>query len=306
MKIVAPIDGSSSADVVLDVLLGQAWPPGTKITLLCVVKKGASPAEATRILDEKALLLRDNLPVCQVSTEIVQGDPKAQIIEATKTFSSDLVVMGTRGRKGLELLLGSVSQGVLMQSTCPVLIAKVNSDVSQSVIREGFKSVVVAIDNSLFSRAAVDWMTKVSWGQNTTFKLVAAIQPLAELFAGEVNPSLIKGLTAEQAALFGSAKDELRRMSMKLANALGDRSRITTEVGEGDPREFILRSAAAVSADLIVVGSHGKTGLTKLLLGSVSQAVALHASCSVVVIKGLVSKGQSSPLRHTGQFTKPQ
>lgn len=307
MKIIAPIDGTPSAEVLLDVLLGQRWQPGTEIKLLSVVKKGASKDlenDAAAMLQEKISVLQPKLKNCRILSEVAQGEAKAQIVDATKSWPADLVIMGTRGHKGLDLvLMGSVSQGVLMQSTSPVLIAKAKPDTEQE-LRKGFHNVIVAIDNSPFSRAAIDWVAKMSWPEDVRIRLVAAIQPLAELFAGEANANLIKGLTAEQAALFEAAKEELQIQSARLGLLVKNSSQITTQVGEGDAREFILNAAASFSADLIVVGSHGKTGLTKLLLGSVSQAVALHAPCSVAVVKSSLARTKNTSARQTGQFTK--
>jgi nucleotide-binding universal stress UspA family protein len=60
---------------------------------------------------------------------------------------------------------------------------------------------------------------------------------------------------------------------------------VDTEVREGDPRTAIVDAADEWQADLIVVGSHGRTGLTRLVMGSVAQAVVAHAHCSVEVVR---------------------
>jgi nucleotide-binding universal stress UspA family protein len=65
----------------------------------------------------------------------------------------------------------------------------------------------------------------------------------------------------------------------------GDRLRVSTEIVRGHPKHAIIDEAEAWDADLIVVGSHGYRGLTKLWLGSVSQAVASHAKCSVEIVR---------------------
>jgi nucleotide-binding universal stress UspA family protein len=100
------------------------------------------------------------------------------------------------------------------------------------------------------------------------------------------------------------AKTELTKLSTDLAASVGAKN-VTIEVGEGDPKDVILNIATAWSADLIVMGSHGRTGLDKLLLGSVSQAVALHAPCSVAIIRGIIAKGKSQQ-RQTGMFSMPK
>jgi nucleotide-binding universal stress UspA family protein len=70
----------------------------------------------------------------------------------------------------------------------------------------------------------------------------------------------------------------------------GNNFEITGDIVEGSPKRAILDEAEAWVADLIVVGSHGRRGLDRFLLGSVSQAVALHAHCSVEIVRARAAK----------------
>ena len=92
-------------------------------------------------------------------------------------------------------------------------------------------------------------------------------------------------------------------MAQELAAKVGA-DRVSIEVGEGDPREAILNIAATSSSDLIVMGSHGRTGLTKIFMGSVSQAVSVHAPCAVAIVRGIVPKGKTT-MQQTGMFALP-
>ncbi len=308
MKIIAPIDSSDSAESTLSALVGTKWQAGTEIKLLSVKhqehSKGSHSEDTINIesvLTNKADELKKRLQDCTISTEIAQGDPKTQIAEVAKHWPSDLIVMGTRGKKGLDaIFLGSVSQGVLLQAHCPVIIAKKAPDEQHA--HEGFKSIVLSVDNSAYARAALTWLMNINWGENTVFKLVTAIPPLAEFFSGEMNPVLVSGLVEEHKSLFEKATRELQEMAKKLTEATGP-GRVSTAIVDGDPREVILNVALSCNADLIVMGSHGKTGLTRLLLGSVSRAISQQAPCAVAVIKGLVPKGQPNTLQRTGRFS---
>jgi UDP-N-acetylmuramate-alanine ligase len=97
------------------------------------------------------------------------------------------------------------------------------------------------------------------------------------------------------------AENELKKLSAELEENFKAEN-ISNEVIVGDPRESILQTAATAKADLIVMGSHGRTGLTKLFIGSVSQAIAGHAPCSVAVIRGVVPKGKVGALNQSGLF----
>ncbi len=81
--------------------------------------------------------------------------------------------------------------------------------------------------------------------------------------------------TRRAEALVTKVADELRSKNLK----------VTTTVEQGDPKSKIIDAASKWRADLIVVGSHGRTGLEHFLLGSVSEAVARHAGCSVEIVR---------------------
>jgi len=104
--------------------------------------------------------------------------------------------------------------------------------------------------------------------------------------------------------LNGIAGAALQEMAAELSVAFGQEN-VTTQIGRGDPREVILHTQAAWGADLIVLGAHGKTGLTRLMLGSVSQSIAGHAPCAVAVVRGIVPPNQVSGNRKTGMFSLP-
>jgi nucleotide-binding universal stress UspA family protein len=99
---------------------------------------------------------------------------------------------------------------------------------------------------------------------------------------------------ATEFALAGATLDDVKRqetaaaeaLTLRVANTLKSAD-LTTEtvVREGDPRSVIVDEAEDWKADLIVVGSHGRTGLKRWLLGSVTQAVVAHAPCSVEVVR---------------------
>ncbi len=300
MKIIVAIDGSQGSEATVDALENIQLASGTEVKLLIVIE----PYKDALVLATEALKgmseeLQKRLVGCTVTYEVAQGDAKSQITEIAKQWSATLIIMGSRGKKGLELMLmGSVSQGVLTQAPCPVIIAK-TSDVKN--IKNGFKNILITVDNSDFSQAALSWLSGIQWGPNTQFKLVTIVQPLVDSFDSVGNITDATLLTRQHDDLIELAKTELDKLATELATSVGQQN-VTNEVGEGEPKDAILNIAAAWSADLIVMGSHGRTGLDKLLLGSVSQAVALHAPCSVAIVRGIITKGQNKQ-RQTGLFS---
>ncbi len=322
MKILAAIDGSFQSEAAIDALVSFKWTGGTEIILFTVLKApdmgfGKKAGDQSQVMKEMAAATADTLkgmatdlektlPGSRVTFQIAQGEAKGEILEAAKANAVDMIIMGSRGHKGMELiLLGSVSQGVLMQAQCPVVIVKSEPDSDAPNLQEGFKNVLLTVDNSPYSRAALAWVKTLNWSASTRFKLVTVVQPLTDSFSSEESAVRATSITRQHDSLHAMARTELESMAQDLIDAVGP-GRVTTQVGEGDARELILHVAANWSADLIVMGSHGRTGLTKLLLGSVSHAVAVHGYCSVAIVKGVVPKGQGAKQQQTGMFRVPE
>jgi nucleotide-binding universal stress UspA family protein len=140
--------------------------------------------------------------------------------------------------------------------------------------------ILLAIDGSSHSQDAVNEIARRPWPSKTTIRVLSVIQPYTP--------------PATEIVLAGSTLEDIRRQQTSEAEGLTTRAAdvlkaagvsAETVVREGDPRSAIVDEADEWAADLIVVGSHGRTGLTRWLLGSVAQAVVGHAPCSVEVVR---------------------
>jgi len=153
-------------------------------------------------------------------------------------------------------------------------------------------NVLLAVDGSEQSRAAVDALAARPWPEGTNVRVLYVIpSPMLAPPMPEPPPALAIGPAApiwppavmEMRKEFGQQADTLvSRIAQELeAQGLAaDKS-----VHEGDPRTEIVEEAKRWPADLIVVGSHGYTGLKRWLLGSVAQSVVSHAPCSVEIVR---------------------
>lgn len=304
MKVIVAIDGSQSSEHAIDALINMEIPPGSEIKLLIAVEPYEDAiAKSSEALQAMAAELQAKLVTHTVKFEVAQGDAKSRIIEVAKDWSADLIVMGSRVRKGLELvLIGGVSQGVLTQSPCPVVLAKAPA---RQNLMSAFKNILVTVDNSDYTKAALTWISTMQWRADTNFRLLTIVPLMSASFEliGDPNADALN-LSRHREDLVSLANTELSKIAAELSTGLGSQN-VTTKVGEGDPKDLILANAEEWPADLIVMGSHGRTGLDKLLLGSVSQAVALRAPCSVAIVTGLIAKGGKGQQRQTGMFTIP-
>jgi nucleotide-binding universal stress UspA family protein len=139
--------------------------------------------------------------------------------------------------------------------------------------------IVIGIDDSPHSQAALQWVRKMPWPADTRIVLVSAAEVAAYLFVDPAGASVYDQIHREQLAaceqLIAKARGELAPSGLP----------VNGHVEHGDAREVIVRTAEVERADLVVVGSHGRTGLPKLMMGSVASHVVTHAPCTVVVVK---------------------
>ena len=140
--------------------------------------------------------------------------------------------------------------------------------------------VLIGVDDSAHSRAAVEFVRRMTWPKGSKAIVVSVVQPpvlaYSEIYAPTMLPMEgLEDITRMHQDIASKAEHELQAGSL------------TTEarVLQGDPRTTLIETAHSEHVDLIVVGSHGRTGLAKLLIGSVASHVVTHAPCSVLVVK---------------------
>lgn len=141
--------------------------------------------------------------------------------------------------------------------------------------------ILIAIDGSDFSQAAVESVIARPWSAGTEIKVLHVVEP-PSLLMGREMAAYDPEFEAVWKALREQAKDLVTKAAEKLRAA---KLNVSTALMEGDPKSSIIDAANEWPANLIVVGSHGRKGLDRFLMGSVSEAVVRHARCSVEVIR---------------------
>lgn len=141
--------------------------------------------------------------------------------------------------------------------------------------------IVLGVDDSACSEAAVQWVKRMSWPRDTTVFVLSVARPPVGAYAEAYvpQPNFVAQVMEQEVRLH----QELSTRIERTLQAAGFTT--TARVAEGDPRVTLVEAARAERADLIVIGSHGRSGISKLLLGSVANYVVTHAPCSVVVVK---------------------
>jgi nucleotide-binding universal stress UspA family protein len=140
--------------------------------------------------------------------------------------------------------------------------------------------ILLAIDGSTASQSAVDEIARRPWPASSVLRIISVVSPHDpgggdSLTAAATSVELMGDHDADPRLIATRAADRLRRPGMP----------VEVVTRQGNPASTIVEEAAEWNADLIVLGSYGRTGLKVLLLGSVARAVVTHAPCSVEVVR---------------------
>lgn len=141
--------------------------------------------------------------------------------------------------------------------------------------------ILLAIDDSKYSEAAIETVIEQARAQETEVRVLHVVEPPTLLVAREMggyDPALENAWESQRHqadVVVAKAVEVLRARGLK----------VTAAVEDGDPKSKILDVAEEWQADLIVLGSHGQKGLSRFLMGSIPDAVARHAHCSVEIVR---------------------
>ncbi len=144
-------------------------------------------------------------------------------------------------------------------------------------------NVLLAMDDSPHSFAALEAVLARPWPDGSRVKVVSVVEPFHPEYAGWHTSYVPLALEAQK-ELLESTKKLVADGEIRLKEKFGQ-DKVSAEVLEGYIKDKILEIARDWPADLIVLGSHGRRGFTRFLLGSVSEAVVSHAPCSVEIVK---------------------
>jgi nucleotide-binding universal stress UspA family protein/uncharacterized membrane protein YfcA len=192
-------------------------------------------------------------------TELRQGNqPYKEIVRLADDIRADVIVMGRRGRRGLaRMMVGESTRNVIGYADCSVLVVPKAAGVWR-------KRIVLATDGSRHSDMAAVVAGELAKKCALPISVVSVLRPQFD-----------ETRRAEGRAAMERVKAALQAEGTAVEGA----------VLEGDPAAQITEFAQACGADLIVLGSHGRTGLGRLLVGSVSERVIGQATCPVMVVK---------------------
>jgi len=203
---------------------------------------------------------------------IRSGDSAAhEVISHCNEHDIDVVILGTRGRTGIgRLLLGSVAERVVREAPCPVLT------VPSRAPDDAVARVLAAVDLSEYSRSVIEHAVALANLHDARLDLLHVVQdvsvPLS--YSPELAPVMVPGMEER-------AWQALRELLNQIDPHLVEKAHINI----GYPATEILRFAENEGVSLIVMATHGLTGIQHLLIGSVAEKVVRKAPCPVLTVR---------------------
>lgn len=279
--ILFPTDGSDAAETALEAAIDVAAAHDATLHVLYVADTNQPSlsnvqGQVTDVLEgqgrdivEEAGASARNAGVDTVE-EVVQGGPSRTICDYVDDRGIDLVVMGTRGSRDIErIILGSVTERVVRNGGAPVLVVPPESDREYPP-----ESVLVGSDGSDGSGAAVDEGLGIADAAGATLHLVSVLE------------SNVLGIDLGSSQIDEAREQRDEELFAPVKQRADDRGvAVETAVEEGDVVDRLNAYVDANDIGLVVVGTHGRTGIDRRILGSVTENLMRSASVPVLSVR---------------------
>ncbi len=278
-KILVAVDGSESGRNALRQAFRLAVDEKCWITVVSVIPPYAGELDLTGVRDVRATLAKpceDALHEAQtladqeralIKTVCEEGETYERIVDLAEAENVGIIVMGRKGRGRFErALVGSVTARVIGHAQRDVLVVPEKATV-------GWKSILVATDGSKYSAEAVDKAVAFAKAYGGSLKVISVVDVPTEFYAEA--PKAVEDMIRKAKEYTAAVRKQ----------AEADGVPVESFVGEAEAWEAVVTLAREQAVDLIVMGSHGRTGLRRLLMGSVTEKVIGNAPCPVLVAK---------------------
>lgn len=278
-KILVAIDGSDSSIHALSESFKLATNEKSWITVTSVVPSYEGDLSLVGVGDvlssmrkpcEDALHEAERLAEAEgalIKTVCEEGKTYERIVDLAEAENCDLIVLGRRGLRRFEkALMGSVTARVIGYSHRDVLVVPRDTTI-------GWQRILVATDGSRFSKIAVERAIDFAKSYGGELRVISIVDVPPEFYAEA--PNAVDDMIDKAKGYVKDIRTHSESAGVKSAGF----------VGEGEAYQIITDTAKKENVNVIVMGSHGRTGLKRLLMGSVTEKVIGHAPCPVLVVK---------------------
>ncbi len=289
-RILFATDFSACADRAMGyaVTLAAAWKAELCVMTVLELYPGMDPdytvnkmfldharTEATRQLDAVQARLKGDGQA--IATRIEIGIPSQAVQTVAQSTAADLVVVGTHGRTGLDhVLIGSTAERVVRMAPCPVLAVKVDKGERGATATVGIKRIVVPIDLSSCSLDALEYATQFAKHIGASITILHAMEPVA--YGLDFSLSHAKEWKRQREYLE-------ERLTVLTACLTSSGVKTDHVLKPGVPADSITSYVTQQRYDLMIMGTHGRRGISHILVGSIAGAMLRHAPCPVLTVR---------------------
>jgi nucleotide-binding universal stress UspA family protein len=294
-KLLIPLDGSRTAERALPYARYLAQEKNVLVELLAVVDVANM---ATHMTAERALHLdtmvedavrasekylqaiAGTLAAAKINTLVDTGRPEEVIIEKAAAEQDTLITMASHGRSGMNRwLLGSVAEKVLRGATNPVLLIRAREDIRTEDVPT-LKSLIVPLDGSDLAERVFPSAIELAKQRNLEIVLLRTYNIPTTAYAGVEGyalplDDLLKGMRDEACAYLENKVADVKKLGA---------ARVSFAAKEGFPADEIISFAKNLPGGLIAMSTHGRSGIRRWVLGSVTETVVRHSANPVLVI----------------------
>ncbi len=319
-QILVPLDGSALAEMSIPHAISLAYATSSTITLLRSVPPlymtlpmaggfpassevweaaAEEPEHAREYLAGLAARIRSEVDDLVIETEVVDGDPASAIVHYAEQHPGiKLIAMATHGRSGVSRwIFGSVAEKILQSSPVPLLIVRPPSgeeaNLKLSLLSPRYDKILVPLDGSEFAEHALEQAEVIACSSGATLVLLTVEHTLHESILAETRSGVERVAASWEKKQAEEYLREVARQSMEgqhgtTLHAIETQQahlKVQTQISFGDPAEEILKAGAQDRVDMIVMTTHGRSGLKRLWLGSVAVKVVRGTTLPVLLVR---------------------
>lgn len=292
MKVLIALDATSRCGEIVTELVSRPWAEDTSFLVVHVLDPfpyAKAPISLKRAKEDAANQLKAaSKKICAggwaLATKVLIGRARKELPKIVADWKADLLVVGSNESGALtRILLGSTARAVLRHAPCSVEIVRPQPPEGRMDLSTGMR-VLVATDGSAFSMEALKSVASRPWPEGSEFKVISLPEPFMPL--GEFPYFELAEVEKLNEASVRDAERYAEEGAALLTKAGWKATTAETPLPRDSDAREIVKEAERWNARMVVLGSHGRRGFDRLTLGSVSEHVALHAPCSVEVIRG--------------------
>lgn len=295
--LLVPLDGSRLAESVIPAAVYLAGKLGSSLTLIHVIEQDApetihgqrhlnNSGEAEKYLQE---LIKTRFPADYKISYHVHEDKVSNVaqslVEHSGELHPDLIIMCSHGRGGVrDLLFGSIAQKVIALGKTPLMLIQPDEDNNENTFE--CRTMLIPVDGNQEHERGLYAAEEIAKACDSRIHLLMAVPVFGNL-SGEWTSSskFLPGTTTRMLEMLAdNAEDYLSDLKKDL---ISKKIKATSETNRDDPEDAIIKSSSSINADVIVLGTHGKTGLDAFWSGSVTARICrqVHKPILLVPIK---------------------